>query len=194
MLAKRVAHGKGVVYIDESTFHWHMRQTHSWGYPEFGISFPITPERFKAVTVYGAIGNALKHPVFHFARSTNQHDFLTFLKLVDEALKPEERDAMIVIDGHRAHFCTAVTNFARRRLRLVKMPPSTSQLNSIESFWGVMKNSFRKLCAKRVGTIHSQQDLDDLVKEALNSLPSDLHEKCQTANRKFVIRTLWGLR
>jgi hypothetical protein len=172
-----------------------MRQTHSWGYPEIGITFPVESERFKAVTVYGAIGNALQHPVFHHARSTNQHDFLTFLQLVDAALKPEERDAMIVVDGHRAHFCNAVKNYVRaRRLRLVKMPPSTSQLNSIESFWGVMKNSFRKLCAKRVGTIHSQEDVDNLVMEVQNSLPADLAEKCLTANRKYLIRTLWGLR
>ena len=64
----------------------------------------------KNITLFGAIGMVLTEPVYHMASSTNQFDFVDFLKKVRAAVLPHMVDVKIhlVLDNHRAHHTNSV--------------------------------------------------------------------------------------
>ena len=64
-----------IVYLDESTFHFHLRNRRVWSYDDERVEKPISNTRFSGVTLFGAIGNSLKHPVFMTAESTTAASF-----------------------------------------------------------------------------------------------------------------------
>lgn len=67
-LAQLVYENKRLLYLDETTFNYHMRQTKVWQYQDNSIhqsfKLPLANRRFSGVTVFGCIGNCLKKPVF----------------------------------------------------------------------------------------------------------------------------------
>jgi len=64
-----------IVYMDETTFNFHLRNRRVWSYNDERIEKPISNTRFSGVTLFGAIGKCLKHPVFMTAESTTSKSF-----------------------------------------------------------------------------------------------------------------------
>ena len=64
-----------IVYMDETTFNFHLRNRRVWSYNEERIEKPISNTRFSGATLFGAIGKCLKHPVFMTAESTTSKSF-----------------------------------------------------------------------------------------------------------------------
>ena len=61
---------KEIVYLDETTFNFHLRNRRVWSYDDERVEKPISNTRFSGVTLFGAIGGSLKHPVYMTAEST----------------------------------------------------------------------------------------------------------------------------
>ena len=64
-----------IVYMDETTFNFHLRNRRVWSYNDERIEKPISNTRFSGVKLFGAIGKCLKHPVFMTAESTTSKSF-----------------------------------------------------------------------------------------------------------------------
>ena len=82
-LAQYIYDRQPVIYLDETTFNYHMRQRKAWQYADDSIAqsfkLPLNNTRFSGVTVFGCIGNGLKKPVMMSAPSTNIEDFRKFI-------------------------------------------------------------------------------------------------------------------
>jgi hypothetical protein len=53
------------------------------------------------------------------------------------------------------------------------MVPSSCEFNSIEWLWSLVKLKFRKIVTSRVGQIRSQEQLDQVVIEAIESIDDE---------------------
>jgi len=60
------------------------------------------------VTLYGAIGSCLKHPVFMTAASTNSESFELFMESVAASIREGIVKPHVIIDNHRAHYSKEV--------------------------------------------------------------------------------------
>ena len=94
---------RDIVYIDETTFNFHLRNRRTWSYNDERVAKPISNTRFQGVTLYGAIGKCLKHPVYMTAESTNGTSFQLFAESICSALKEEVDSQVLLLDNHAAH-------------------------------------------------------------------------------------------
>lgn len=87
-LKELIDNNEPIIYLDESSFNtWH-RASKVWQFGDSPVEIAVNPKR-AAITVYGAIGNALTAPVFMTGSSTNQKDYFKFLQLLSENIKEE---------------------------------------------------------------------------------------------------------
>ena len=66
--------------MDETTVNSHMRLSKAWSYADKPVKTLIGRKRYGGVTIYGAIGNCLKKPVFMLGESTNIEEFEEFMQ------------------------------------------------------------------------------------------------------------------
>ena len=69
------AEKRDIVYLYETSFNFHLRNRRVWSYNDERVEKPISNTRFSGVTLFGAIGKCLKHPVFMTAESTTSQSF-----------------------------------------------------------------------------------------------------------------------
>jgi transposase len=79
--------------------------------------------------------------------STNAEEFVEFLKLVTENLKPEyqKRKPYLVIDNASAHTKSESKQAIADSFIPMNVPPYSCQFNSIEHLWAVLKHNIRKM-------------------------------------------------
>jgi hypothetical protein len=105
------------------------------------LQFSIPVRRPHNVTLFGAIGNKHPRPVFYLASSTNQHDFIVFLKQLRSQISDlqllQAKQTHIILDNHTAHKAQSVKDFVNEderetghRFVLVFQPPYSSYYNS----------------------------------------------------------------
>ena len=70
-----------MIFMDETTVNTWQIKTKSWS-TRTNIVFHKRPSTRIGITVFGAIGNCLKKPVFRTAKSTNKDDYVEFMRLV----------------------------------------------------------------------------------------------------------------
>jgi hypothetical protein len=92
-----------VVYMDECTFNFHIRNRRTWSYDDERVAQPISNTRFSGVTLFGAIGKCLKHPVFMTAESTSSIAFQLFVESLCSSIKEGEAKPVLLMDNHAAH-------------------------------------------------------------------------------------------
>ena len=69
-------------YMDETSFNAQERPLKCWQFAAQPLQFPIPIVRPHNITIFGAVGNMDPKLLFFMALSTNQHDFVRFLKLL----------------------------------------------------------------------------------------------------------------
>ena len=97
--------GYPVIYLDESSFNSHLTQSKAWSFAQNPV-LAITPRKYNAVTVFGAIGSCIKgNGVFMLAESTNAADFAKFLKKIKSSMKAPYKSMkpVLVMDNAAAH-------------------------------------------------------------------------------------------
>lgn len=69
--------------------------------------------------------------MFHYAESTNQIDFIEFLKKVRSSfIGAHDETIMMVLDGAKAHFTDAAREaMSELHFYYLKMPPYTPEFN-----------------------------------------------------------------
>ena len=78
-------------------------------------------------------------------RSTNKEDFLEFLKLKIHPFVKYPRSTVLIMDNHRAHHSTIVTEWLKQKNYVVHfLPPYSSELNPIETAWAILKKRWAK--------------------------------------------------
>ena len=70
--------GRNLIYIDETTVNSNMRLDRVWQYEDKPVDI-VLGKRIGGLTIYGAIGNCLKAPVFTLGASTNTEEFKSFM-------------------------------------------------------------------------------------------------------------------
>lgn len=101
------------------------------------------------VTVFGAIGTALKKNMFcELYDTTNTVNFRKFLPLLKKALRDphSRRKVYLCIDNHPGHRSKASLRLMQD-LNFVPLwlPSYSSYFNSVEHLWALLKAHFRKL-------------------------------------------------
>lgn len=91
----------------------------------------------------------MKKPVIVKGKSTNSVEFLSFLKEVHSQLKRNVRRPYLLLDNHVAHKTKDVKEFAKDKFNILYIPVASSEFNSIERLWSVIKSRFRHLAATK---------------------------------------------
>ena len=68
------------MYLDEASFNLWLRNKKTWTPRDEPVKYPLNKERYKGITVIGAISQFLGKPVFSLESSTNANAFQEFLR------------------------------------------------------------------------------------------------------------------
>ena len=66
--------------MDETTVNSYLRLSKALSYVDKPVKTIVGRRRYGGVTIYGAIGNCLKKPVFMLGESTNIEEFEEFMQ------------------------------------------------------------------------------------------------------------------
>ena len=137
-------------YFDEMALHGFLTIKRAWSYEETPVCCPMNGGKRVKCTVYGTISNVLSRPCLMYReKSTNADDCLAYLQMLRaEVAKVTDQKLHLILDNHPAHKAaryTSVKQYLDEHFITHWMPPSTPQVNSIETFWAVFKQRFRKL-------------------------------------------------
>ena len=97
-----------MIYFDEAAFNNWLHWGSSWMRPDSRIHTIIPQQRVGGVTVFGAIGDAVKKPVFWYGKSTTIDEFHKFIPILVDSLTDHAKKVKpyLIIDNHRADFFT----------------------------------------------------------------------------------------
>ena len=104
-LARLKAQNAPLIWIDETTFQLTGRPYRTWMAINKPITAPHNDPKLISLTVYGAVSNCLREPVFQIGTATNKEQFCLFL----ERIKRQVRNPYSVskphlcLDNHKAH-------------------------------------------------------------------------------------------
>ena len=200
-LARIVAAGKSIIYVDESAFHSWTTQSKSWCTATKPNTHPINNARY-AVTCYGAIGNCLKNGfVYTLGKSTNRDEFCAFLNEVKRNLRDPQEKPLLLYDGAPAHTARASTQLIKDLFTPLKNVPHSCGFNckysaslvyvlyvmiAIEHLWSAAKSHHKKLLNINAGRELSYEDHIDVVKRALALIPRHAITGLITSNRRYI--------
>ena len=100
-------------------------------------------KRFGRCTVYGAVSNVLRRPVFSMAEKTDGAGTLELLKQIKANLTKDCRP-FLIFDGHSGHKNNDVKAYMDIHFRPLLMPPSSCMFNVTEYVWRLCKTRFRE--------------------------------------------------
>ena len=194
-LAQMIKENKAIVFFDESSFNMWMRPRKTWHNPEEPVTIMINKDRGHNVTVYGAIGEKLARPVFMQGVSTRRDLVVEFLKkLRAECGLPKLTSIHLVLDNHRSHYTTEVTEVLQSNNIVPHfMPPYTPEFNSIEALWGWVKRDVKKRMAQSrlIKKTLRQKEFEVLLQQCLDSITVEQQaHAARQNNREFMFRIL----
>ena len=185
-LANHIVTNDDIIYLDETTFNGYMRQERAWQYRDIPVVLPLPVKRLKGVTLYGAIGQCVQAGfAFMTAEKTVIQSFLDFIEVLKSQLLTNERP-ILVLDQHRAHTSPKVRPLLEASFRVLWVPVSSCEFNSIEWLWAHIKRRFRKTLTQKVRAIKEQTDLIAEVDTAAEQVPQRVATQMLGANRKYI--------
>lgn len=151
---------------------------------------PSVRETLHNRTVFGAIGECLKAPVYYIASSTNQKDYKTFLMRVKAALRDVHCRPYLVYDNHPAHKAVSVRNYISQWFRPYPLPCYSPQLNSIETLWGCVKRSFASIRHEHNYRVADQADFERQIRMACQEWADPRVSRFVRANRSDLLEQM----
>jgi len=136
---------KNIVFVDEAVFSSKLDHGKSWWLPG---NKTIVVDRnslgFKAVGVVAGINMLGKVVAVHMElNAIDKHSFVVFLKKVRKYNKG--RKTYIFLDNLTVHYTDVVKSAAKKyNQELIFNANYSSQLNPIESLWGMSKRHFSR--------------------------------------------------
>ena len=138
-----------MAYIDETTVMVNNLKTKTWQRSDSAVYTPKNDENLKSVTVYGCVGHPrlFERPILQTGTRTRGEELIPFLRRVLELRRdgrPDQR-MVLVMDRHSAHFGvpTGVRTFIENNFRPYFLPTATSELNSAETLFAIMKRQLK---------------------------------------------------
>ena len=105
-LAEHLVHDRPIVYFDETTLNSWIALKKAWYFKDRKFVVPVSSDRGKNFTVYGAVGNCLlnDYSYFEIHDSTNKEDFMSYIENLATEISPElDSKPWLLLDNHRAH-------------------------------------------------------------------------------------------
>jgi len=167
---------KEVLFLDETSFNLWMRKGRIWMHKDRRMSVKICPGKQKFVTVYGAISSTHNRFYYQICDATNTFHSKSFLKQLALEYEKAEEEVFVVLDNHQSHVSDQVAEvFAESMLKPLFLPPYSSLLNPIESFWAFMKGKWKNHLCEAGGMV-----LPDMAVQELNTFIINMD--CQPKN------------
>jgi len=185
--------GGNVVYVDEAAFNMWTRGRRTYAGPLDSIKIPLNVERGASVTVYGAVGARLQEgKLFMHGRSTNQHEFASFLRRVRGAFVGNAGETIhVVADNAAAHKTLSVRQLCRElQIELVFTPAYSPEFNCVERVWGHLKQKLQQALLLEGGQLRSQAEFECLLRRLEDGLPHETALMAAAANNRKYIRQL----
>lgn len=156
-----------VIFMDETTFNFWHKKSRMWMSREEPLSLKMAGTRGSGITVLGAISSQSSQLVYSMDESTNIGAVIKLIKKMARVYT-DLHEAVLVLDNHNSHYNEDVQMLAMELgLELLYLPVYSSQLNPIESVWGVMKFHWANVVAEARlrGTLEDQltQTIEDFV-------------------------------
>jgi hypothetical protein len=102
-LAELITSGKPIVYLDETSFNFHMRNSRCWQRANSLVTVPLANKRLGGVTVIGAIGSGINGFIYTVAESTSTDSVYAFAKKLCATIGESNTKPYLVLDNHPAH-------------------------------------------------------------------------------------------
>lgn len=184
------------VFVDEAGFNINMRSHNARsvrGTPEI-VETPTTHTILGATTAQGVISVEIREPLMEAERERcPQRKKITkgtvtgyYMKLISKTLDemdrfPEIRNFYIVMGNAPIHTSQDITNLIETRgYRAIYLPPYSPELNTIEDFWSVVKNSVKR------SVFQETEGLKTRISEANESVSiKTLHNIAQKSVENF---------
>ena len=167
VLASVLARKKPVIYMDETTMNTFCRKNKSWGYGDQPIEVVINAKRL-SLTLFAAIGHALRAPVYMIAKKTCKEEFRKFLvKIRSNLAHPYSREKpYLVLDNARAHHALLVRDELHKYFRPLFMPSCSCAFNSAEHVFSAVKAHYLKLLLQTPLQSIEQSRFEEIVLQA----------------------------
>ena len=152
-----------MAYIDETTVMVNNLKTKTWQRSDSAVYSPKNDENLKSVTVYGCVAHPwiMDRPLLQTGTRTRGEELIPFLRRILELRRDGRPDQkmVLVMDRHSAHFGvpTGVRTFIQNNFRPYFLPTATSELNSAETLFAVMKRYLKSFFLQYQARIRRQE-------------------------------------
>ena len=143
------------------------------------------------MTVYGAIGKALRGPIFMLAKSTNFQALEIFANQIKYSLKnPYKREKpWLVLDNHTSHHKNCVVRQLESMFNLLYQPPYSSAFNCQETVWALVKREYFARMHRRESNLVTQLEYGRFLMEVCSDVKLNVANLLR-ANREYIDKHL----
>ena len=120
-----------LIWMDETTYSSVQMKAKSWATKQNPVLHAKNNRQMR-VTVFGAISPCLVNGrVMRLAKSTNKHDFMSFLVDIKTSILPRYRRQLqiLLFDGARAHTCHDSQAFMEGYFKPLQIPVMSCEFN-----------------------------------------------------------------
>ena len=174
--------------MDETTYNNQTILPRSWAPRHKHMEHFISSERL-SVTIFGAIGNCLRAPVYMLAQSTTIVNFKAFLKMVKANFRHGlEIKPILIYDGAPAHRSAVSRAFLAKDFTDFLNVPYSCNFNAIEKVWYVSK----RLMLKKMLLIPNidRNKFMEIVWDCLHDIPHETIRGLLRSNRLYIRKYL----
>ena len=178
--------GHQIIYGDESTFQATMRPGRTW-MAEERLVVRKNLQMLRNVTVYGAVTRALPRPIFFMSTTTNAREFQRFVHVLIEKTRHLTKP-VLVLDNHRAHKTADNLALMHAHFTVLFQPPYSSEGNSQETVWSIVKREFLKEIYRRTENLTTQLRFEHYLQRLLDKMETRIAPaRIVLANRRWLL-------
>ena len=183
-----------IIYQDETTCNSFFVKSKSWSLRGQRNVHHRDNKRF-SVTIFGALSEALQgNFCYMFGGGTTAREYQQFLKLCKGKIRLDvgANKCVLLYDGHPAHTGQESMRLCERLFWPLKNVAYSSELNSIESLWSLVKNNLKKLLLMQDAPL-TKPRFEQLVRQAIELVTPRQHSNILRANHACLTELLQQL-
>ena len=152
---------------------------------------PVNKQKLQNLTVYGAIGKALRGPIFMLAKSTNHRALKIFARQLKCTLRNpyKQQKPWLVLDNHTSHHTKSVHKLLEDQFHVLYQPPYSSAFNCQETVWSVVKREYFARMYRRDSNLTTQLEYGKFLLSVCHDVPLNTTNLLR-ANREYIEKHL----